>query len=195
MIGGKDMIVGYARVSSETQNLDRQIVALTDAGCEKIYQEKKSGASMQNRDELNKMLDCGIRAGDVIVVVDFSRVARNCADLLKIVDMISAKGASLKSLKEGIDTSTDVGKLVLTLLGSIYEFERTSIRERQRMGIEVAKAKGVYRGRTPKKYDVQIFEGLYQQYLEKQITKVEFAKKMNCSRMTLDKWIADRQTA
>ena len=180
------MIVGYARVSSETQNLDRQIVALTDAGCEKIYQEKKSGASMQNRDELNKMLEKR---------VDFSRVARNCADLLKIVDIISAKGASLKSLKEGIDTSTDVGKLVLTLLGSIYEFERTSIRERQRMGIEVAKAKGVYRGRTPKKYDVQIFEGLYQQYLEKQITKVEFAKKMNCSRMTLDKWIADRQTA
>lgn len=189
------MIVGYARVSSETQNLDRQIVALKDAGCEKIYQEKKSGASMQNRDELNKMLDCGIRAGDVIVVVDFSRVARNCADLLKIVDMISAKGASLKSLKEGIDTSTDVGKLVLTLLGSIYEFERTSIKERQKMGIEVAKAKGVYRGRSPKKYDVAIFEALYAQFVEKKITKVQFAKKMNCSRMTLDKWIADRQTA
>ena len=99
------------------------------------------------------------------------------------------------SLKEGVDLSTDMGKLVVTILGSIYEFERTSINERQRQGIEIAKREGKYTGGKCKEYDVAVFKGLFEQYKAKQITKVQFAKSMNCSRPTLDKWLREYKEA
>ena len=85
--------------------------------------------------------------------------------------------------------------MVMTILGSIYQFERENIKERQAQGIEIAKREGKYRGGKCKQYDREIFEGLYKQYLEKKITKVQFAEKMGASRPTLDKWLRERATA
>lgn len=189
------MKIGYARVSSKEQNLARQIEKLQEIGCDKIYEEKQSGKNMSDREVLNMMLDCGLREGDTLYVIDFSRLARNCGDLLKIADIVREKGVGLVSLKEGVDLSTPMGQMVMTILGSIYEFERENIKERQAQGIEIAKREGKYQGGKCKQYDKEIFEGLYMQFLEKKINKVQFAEKMGASRPTLDKWLRKRATA
>ncbi len=141
------MKIGYARVSSEGQSLDVQLAALAEAGCEKVYQEKRSGASKNGRAELALAID-HLRAGDVLIVTKLDRLARSVFDLLEILEAVTTRGAGFNCLQQdGLDTTTPTGKLVLTMLGAIAEFERALIRERQREGIEAAKAKGAYTGR------------------------------------------------
>ena len=187
------MKLGYARVSSEGQNLSRQIEALENAGCEKIFTEKQSGKNLTDRPVLNQLLEVGLREGDTLVILDFSRLARNTKDLLMIAETVRDRKANLVSLKEGLDLSTDMGKLVLTILGSIYEFERTSINERQRQGIEIAKREGKYQGGQRKKIDETVFTALYEKYQSKEINKVQFAESLQVSRPTLDKLLKERE--
>jgi DNA invertase Pin-like site-specific DNA recombinase len=146
-------IYGYARVSTQEQNLDRQLVRLEAEGCDRIYTEKLSGVSTSKRIELKNMLD-NIEEGDTVIVCDLSRISRSLSDLLKLVDTIRVKGASFKSLKESwIDTTNEnpQSKLIMNIMASIYEFEREMLLERQKEGITEAKKRGVYKGR-PTKY-------------------------------------------
>jgi DNA invertase Pin-like site-specific DNA recombinase len=143
------MLIGYARVSSAGQSLDIQIEARTSAGCEKIYSEKRSGRSVQDRPELGRALD-QLRHGDQLVVTRLDRLARSLGDLHRLVERITATGAAFRCLQQGgVDTASSTGKLMLAILGAVAEFENDIRRERQRDGIEKAKARDVYQGRPP----------------------------------------------
>lgn len=140
-------IVGYARVSSTSQSLDVQREQLVAAGCEKIFEEKMSGASVEGRDELGRALDY-VREGDVFVVARLDRLARSMVDLRRIVDGLTAKGVGFRVLQQGaIDTTRSDGRLLLNILASFAEFELDIRKERQADGIAKAKEKGVYKGR------------------------------------------------
>lgn len=143
------MLVGYARVSSVGQSLEVQLEALGAAGCEKIFAEKRSGRSRSDRPELADALDF-IRDSDTLMVTRLDRLARSAGDLHGIVKELADKGVSFQCLQQsGMDTSSSTGKLLLGVLASIAEFESDIRRERQREGIENAKAAGVYKGRKP----------------------------------------------
>ncbi len=146
------MLVGYARVSSVGQSLEVQEDLLRQAGCEKVYAEKKSGRTAADRAALQEAMDY-VREGDTLVVTRLDRLARSIMDLRQIVDRLADKGVSFRCLQQGaIDTSRSDGKLLLNMLASFAEFEADIRSERQRDGIEKAKAKGVYKGR-PKSID------------------------------------------
>jgi len=141
-------IIGYARVSSAGQATAVQEEALRRAGCEVIRSEKASGRSRAGRDELETILSF-IRPGDVLTVTKLDRLGRSTRDALNLVHELEAKGAALRVLEPDIATDGPMGKMVLTVLGMVAEMELGFIRERQRAGIEAAKAKGVYKGRKP----------------------------------------------
>lgn len=141
------MIVGYARVSTISQSLDVQIDQLNQAGVEKIFQEKASGAR-SDRPELSSMLDF-VREGDQVVACKLDRIARSTRHLLEIVEILQGKGVAFRVLNINLDTSTPTGKLMLTMLGGIAEFEREMMLERQAEGIARAKSEGRYKGRKP----------------------------------------------
>lgn len=139
------MLVGYARVSTLDQSLEVQIAALTAAGCEKVFAEKVSGTTA-NRPELKACLEF-VREGDVLLVTRLDRFARSSADLHNMVRALDAKGVGFRCVEQGgIDTTSIHGKLMLAVLGGVAEFETALRAERQREGIEAAKAKGRYRG-------------------------------------------------
>lgn len=135
----------YIRVSTEEQNYESQMEAMKDLEFAKVFTEKRS-AKDTNRPELQNMLDY-VREGDTVYVKDFSRLARSTKDLLNIIDILENKKVKLISIKEKLDTSTPAGKLMVTMLGAIYEFERANLLERQKDGIAVAKKEGRYKGR------------------------------------------------
>ncbi|DAA86636.1 TPA: resolvase [Candidatus Gastranaerophilales bacterium HUM_5] len=135
----------YIRVSTEEQNYESQMEAMKDLEFSKVFTEKRS-AKDSNRPELQNMLDY-VREGDTVYVKDFSRLARSTKDLLNIIDILETKKVKLVSIKEKLDTSTPAGKLMVTMLGAIYEFERANLLERQKDGIAVAKKEGKYKGR------------------------------------------------
>lgn len=181
------MIVGYVRVSTVEQNESRQLITMEKYNVEKIFSEKVS-AKDTNREELNKMLEF-VREGDTIVIHDFSRLARSTKDLLHIVELLEDKKVNLISAKENIDSSTPTGKLMLTMIGAINEFERTNMLERQREGIAIAKSEGKYKGR--KEVKVDNFEEYYTRYLNRELNKTKLAKELGISRPTLDKLIKE----
>ena len=185
------MNIGYVRVSTEEQNPARQQEALAAYNIEKWYIEPVSGKDME-RLELQKMLDF-IREGDTLFVHDFSRLARSVKDLLTIVDGLEAKKAQVYFVTEKIDTRTDEGRLMLTVVGAIYEFERKIIRRRQLEGIAVAKAKGVYAGRKPKEVNKELFEEYYNQWRNREMTLVDLAKMLQISRSTAYRLIKQRE--
>lgn len=141
------MIFGYARVSTDDQNLDSQTDALMAAGAERIFADKISG-SLRKRPQLDQLLD-QLRQGDVIVVTKYDRLARSLRDLLDIVEAIKARGGGFRSLAEDIDTTTPAGRLVFHVFASIAQFERERISERTREGLEAAKKRGRVGGRPP----------------------------------------------
>lgn len=141
-------VIGYARVSTHGQSLDQQIDRLTSLGCQRIFEEKMSGANRE-RPQLNRLLD-HLRAGDVVVVTRLDRLARSTGDLLQIAERIKALGAGLRSLAEPwADTTTPAGRMVLTVFAGIADFERALINERTSAGRIAAKAKGVRFGPKP----------------------------------------------
>ena len=183
------MNIAYVRVSTIEQNEARQLEGLKKYNIEKWFTEKVSGKDI-NRPQLKAMIHF-TREGDTIYVWDFSRLSRSVKDLLNIVELLQEKKIHLVSIKENLDTSTPTGKLMLTMIGAINEFERTNMLERQREGIAIAKEQGKYKGRKEIKIDDKVFNNLYEQYKSREINKCEFAKKLNISRPTLDKLIKE----
>src|SRR6056297_1644046 len=141
------MIIGYARISTDDQNLDAQTDALAAAGAEKVFADKISG-SKRARPELDRMLE-QLRNGDVVTVTKYDRLARSLKDLLEIVEAIGDRGAGFRSLAEDIDTTTPAGRLIFHVFASIAQFERERISERTREGLEAAKKRGRVGGRPP----------------------------------------------
>ncbi len=139
------MIFGYARVSTDDQNLDAQLDALKAAGAARIFQDKKSGKSRE-RPELEKLLD-QLRDGDVVVVTKYDRLARSLRDLMDLVETIRERRAGFRSLAEDIDTTTPSGRLIFHVFGSIAEFERERIVERTKEGLAAARCRGRVGGR------------------------------------------------
>lgn len=141
------MLFGYARVSTDDQNLEAQIDALNDAGAERIFTDKISG-TRRTRPELDQLLD-QLRPGDTIIVTKYDRLARSLKDLLELVDLIKEKKAGFKSLSEDIDTTTPAGTLIFHVFASIAQFERERIAERTREGLAAARKRGRVGGRRP----------------------------------------------
>lgn len=185
------MNIAYVRVSTIDQNEARQIESLSKYNIEKWFTEKISGKNT-NRPELQAMLDFA-REGDTIYIHDFSRLARSTEDLLSIIKTLNDKGIHLISNKENLDSSTATGRLMITMIAAINEFERSNMLERQKEGIAIAKREGKYKGGQPKKVNDKLFNDLYQAYYHRDITKVEFAKKLGVSRPTLDKLLKERK--
>ena len=189
--------VGYVRVSTVDQNDARQVEALKKHNIEKWFTEKVSGKDT-NRPQLQLMLDY-VREGDTVYIHDFSRLARSTKDLLEIVETLNKKGVHLVSNKENIDSSTPTGKLMLTMIGAIAEFERQNLLERQKEGIAVQKELDKSRKPEDKKYkgrkavviDEEQFEKEYSRYQKREINKTELAKILEVSRPTLDKLIKE----
>jgi DNA invertase Pin-like site-specific DNA recombinase len=144
-------VYGYARVSSITQSNEIQLGRLKEAGCTVIRQEKVSGRSRDGRSELETLMEF-ITDGDVLTVVKLDRLGRSTRDVLNLVHELDVKEASLRVLEPHIDTSTPEGRIILTTLSMVAEMELTFIKERQKFGIQKAKAKGLYKGR-PKTVD------------------------------------------
>lgn len=139
------MIVGYARVSTSEQDLTLQLEALARAGCEKVFSEKVS-ASSGDRQEFNRCVEF-VREGDTLVVTRLDRFARSSLDLHNTMAQLKDKGVGFRSTEQGeFDTTNSMGKFVLAMMGAVAEFETDLRRERQREGIEQAKAKGRYKG-------------------------------------------------
>jgi DNA invertase Pin-like site-specific DNA recombinase len=152
-------IIGYARVSTEGQDLSAQLEALNKAGATTIYKEKISGARA-DRPQLAKLM-ATLKAGDVVVVTRLDRWARSTRELLNLIDAISKAGSSFKSLADTwADTTTAHGRLMLTVLGGLAEFERELIKARTGEGRKRAMANGVKFGRKPKLSDYQRTEAL-----------------------------------
>ena len=181
--------IAYVRVSTVEQHEDRQCEGLKKHDIDKWFIDKCSGKNT-DRPQLQAMLDY-VREGDTVFVHDFSRLARSTKDLLELVENLNSKGVALVSNKENLDSRTPTGKLMLTVIGAIAEFERTNLLERQREGIALAKEKGVYKGRKPVEVSKDVFMELYEQYLIRKLTKSQMAKELNVSRPTLDKLIKE----
>ncbi|MGH1417133.1 MAG: recombinase family protein [Pelagimonas sp.] len=143
-------LIGYARTSTLDQKagLEAQQRDLKAQGCDRVFVEQVSSVDVKERHELARALD-HIRSGDTLVVAKLDRLARSSQHLLEILEALTAKGAALRILNMGIDTGTPTGKLMLTIMGGVAEFERAIMLERQREGIAKAKAAGKYKGRKP----------------------------------------------
>lgn len=174
------MRVAYVRVSTVEQNEARQVEALEKFNIEKWYSEKVSGKDTK-REQLQLMLDF-VREGDEVYVMDFSRLSRSVQDLLGIVDLLNEKNVKLVSLKENLDSSTPTGKLMLTVIGAIAEFERMNTLERQREGIAIAKKDGKYKGR--KALELNNFDEVYAEWKAGTITAVTASKVLGINRGT-----------
>lgn len=185
------MIVGYVRVSTAEQCEDRQLVTMEKYNVEKTFQEKVS-AKDKNRPELMDLLEF-VREGDTVVVHDFSRLARSTKDLLEIVETLDNKKVTLISSKENIDSSTPTGKLMLTMIGAINEFERTNLLERQREGIAIAKQKGVYKGRKKIPYPKN-FEEIYKKWKCRELNGKQAMEQLGLKRTTFYQMIKDYET-
>ena len=183
------MRVGYARISTEGQQVARQEIILQNLGVERVFIETCSGKNT-DRPELKKMLTF-IREGDTVVIESISRLARNSKDLLLLVDEFSKRGVAFVSQKENIDTTTPTGKFILTVFGAIAELEREYILQRQAEGIAIAKANGVYKGRKP--LDCPDFDKVYQQVKLGKISATEAFRQLNVSKSTYYRRVRERQ--
>lgn len=184
------MLIGYARVSTDDQNLDLQQDALKKAGCERIYEDRLTGAKA-DRPGLKRTLE-DARKGDTIVVWRLDRLSRSLKDLIEIVALLEAKGTGLKSLQESIDTTVSSGKLVFHIFGALAEFERNLIRERTQAGLVAARARGRKGGR-PKALNQDKQALAVKLYGEKKHTIEQICKMMSISKPTLYKYIDLKQ--
>ncbi len=185
------MNIAYVRVSTAEQNEARQVEALKKYDIERWFVEKVSAKDI-NRPQLQEVLKFA-REGDTIYIHDFSRLARSTEDLLRLVKIMQEKGINLVSNKENLDTSNPTGKLMLTMIAAINEFERANLLERQREGIAIAKREGKYKGRKSITVNSVLFEEHYNRYLRREISKDQLANTLKISRPTLDKIINERK--
>ena len=186
------MLVGYARVSTDDQNLDLQKDALAAVACERIFEDRLSGAKAE-RPGLKAALDY-VRDGDVIVVWRLDRLSRSLKDLIELVSLLESRGIGLKSLHESIDTASSSGKLIFHIFGALAEFERNIIRERTNAGLQAARARGRKGGR-PKVLDADKRSLVVRLYDEKKHSIDQICKMMGISKPTLYKYIeAERKS-
>lgn len=185
------MLVGYARVSTEDQNLDRQIDMLIEYGVDKrnIYQEKMTGTKV-NREQLNKMLE-ELQKDDIVVIADLTRVSRSTKDLLNIIDKVKGKGATIKSIKDTwLDTTSDnpYNSFLLTVMSGLSQLERDLISSRVKEGLKSAKARGRVGGRPSKRNNKAETVGL----LYREGYKiVDIVKQTGLSRATIYRVLSD----
>lgn len=186
------MKVGYARVSTQDQNLSLQLDALKIAGCDKVYQEKVSGAAAE-RPELSKLLEL-VREGDTLVIWKLDRLGRSMAHLIQLVTDLEQRHVGLVSLNDPVDTTTAQGRLVFRIFASLAEFEREVIRERTLAGLASARRRGQLLGR-PKglskaaEQKARIAESLYK---EEKYSVETIAKELTISKTTLYKYLRQR---
>lgn len=187
--------LGYARVSTVDQNLDRQLLSLKEAGCHTIYQEKITGTK-KDRPELNKLLT-ELQAGDTVIVKELTRVSRSTQDMLQLVQDITARGCHIKSLNESwLDTSSPAGELMLTIFAGMAQFERKLLLQRCNEGRAVAVSKGVQMGR-PRKGGKQL-EFAMSLYEEQQMSIRKICEATGIAKATLCRRInesKDKQVA
>jgi DNA invertase Pin-like site-specific DNA recombinase len=182
-------LYGYARVSTRDQDLAAQDAELMAAGCAKVFREKVSGAKT-DRPELAKAIS-RLESGDVLIVTRLDRLARSTRDLLNVLDEIGKRGAGFKSLKDSwADTTSAHGRLMLTVLGGLAEFERELIRARTGEGRERAKKRGVRFGRPRKMTPHQRQEAL--QRLARGETQADVARTYNVDATTIGRLLGDR---
>ena len=162
------MRVGYVRCSTLEQNEARQLKMMEEQKVERVFVDKASGKNT-DRKEFKEMM-AFVRVGDALIVESISRIARNTRDLLTIISNLTEKGVEFVSLKENIDTTTPHGRFMLTVFGALAELERESILERQREGIEIAKAEGKYKGRKPVSIDEAKFRAVCARWRTREIT-------------------------
>jgi DNA invertase Pin-like site-specific DNA recombinase len=186
------MKIGYARVSTEEQNLDLQLDALAKAGCEKIYQEKVSGIK-NHRVELSKLL-AHLRGGDVLVIWKLDRLGRSLQHLVELTHELLEKEVGLQSLSDPIDTTTAQGRLVFNIFASLAQFERDLIRERTMAGLASARVRGRLGGRKKglsekAQKTALIAEALYKQ---RQFPVIDLCKQLSISKPTLYRYLRSR---
>jgi len=183
------MLIGYARVSTDGQNLNRQLDQLKAIGCERIYQEKITGTKKE-RPELEKLLD-HIRPGDIIIISELTRLSRSTKDLFLLVDLIEKKGANVKSLREAwMDTTSPQGKLMFTIFAGISQFERDLISHRTKEGLSSARPRGRKGGRPSKSNkDIELALKMYD---SKDYSLTEITKGTGVSRTSLYRYISKR---
>ena len=171
--------IGYARVSTSSQDLDIQKTKLKEAGCEIIRAETASGVSRAGRTELETILEF-LRTGDELVVHRLDRLGRSTRDVLNLAHELESKGASLRILDPEITTAGPTGRMVVTILGMVADMELQFIRDRQRAGIEAAKGRGVYKGRRKQIDDAEI-----RKLAGTGMTKAAIARELGVSRMSV----------
>ena len=184
------MLIGYARVSTDDQNLNLQRDALKQAGCSRIYEDRLSGTKV-GRPGLTKALEVA-RSGDVLVVWRLDRLGRSLKDLIQMVETLAERGIELHSLTEALATTSTSGKLIFHLFGALAEFERNLIQERTQAGLTAARARGRKGGRT-KALDPSKRKLALKLYNERQHTIAEICRMMGISKPTLYSYIAEAQ--
>jgi DNA invertase Pin-like site-specific DNA recombinase len=185
------MLIGYARVSTEDQNLDLQMDALRQAGCEKVYTDHISGAKAA-RPGLLLAFEVA-RIGDVLVVWRLDRLGRSLKDLIETMETLEKRGIGLSSLQESITTTSSSGKLIFHLFGALAEFERNLISERTTAGLVAARSRG-HKGGRPKALDSTKRQLAVKLYTEGQYTIIQICKLMGISKPTLYNYIAEIKT-
>ncbi len=178
-------VYGYARVSTPSQSTDLQVSRLRAVGCDVVREEAVSGRSRVGRSELQTILDF-LRPGDTLVVVKLDRLGRSTRDVLNLVHELESKGGALRVLEPEIDTSKPEGRIILTTLSMVAEMELTFIKERQRAGIEAAKAKGAYKGRKR-----SIDRDAVQRLREDGVGATEIARRLGIGRASVYKVLAE----
>ena len=163
-------VFGYARVSTQAQELNRQLDAINQYNCDEVLTEKMSGTK-SDRPELNKLKN-KVRTGDKIIIESFSRLGRSTKDLIDLVDYFEAKDVKLISIKENFDTSTPQGRLMLTVFQAFSQFERDLIAQRTREGLESARARGRFGGRPRKKVDKAVLLYNTREYTVREIKEI-----------------------
>jgi DNA invertase Pin-like site-specific DNA recombinase len=182
------VLVGYARVSTDDQNLDLQRDALERAGCDKIYTDQRGGASAK-RPGLATVFEV-LRGDDTLVIWRLDRLGRSLKDLIHLVEQLEQRGAGLRSLQENIDTTTSGGRLVFHVFGALAEFERNLVRERTHAGLSAARARG-RRGGRPKALDASKRELALRLHRERKHSIREICRMMGISKSTLYNYLAE----
>lgn len=183
------MLIGYARVSTDDQNLNLQHDALKNAGCERIFDDQITGNKIQ-RPGLEAALEFA-REGDVVIVWRLDRLSRSLKDLIEMVALLDSKKIGLKSLHESIDTSSSSGKLIFHIFGALAEFERNLIRERTNAGLQAARARGRKGGR-PKKLNADKSKLALKLYNDKEHSINKICELIGISKPTLYKYLKQK---
>lgn len=183
------MIFGYARVSTEQQNLNMQLDALRKYGCDKVYTEKITGTKKE-RPELEKLISI-LREGDKVVIYKLDRISRSTKHLIELSETFDSMGVDFVSLQDNIDTSTPMGRFFFRVMASISELERDIISERTKSGLESARARGRNGGRPPK--DKKKIELALKMYKSKQYSISQITDATGVSKTSLYRYLNDQE--